>query len=332
MLMINLKLGDIKEKLPKKILDKLCRKAYEDVNLYPQNYGSLISKLAKKHKIKSENIVLVNGVDEGIELISRAFGRDILIFPPTYYEFLDAPRRNDMRIESINCFNGEDYVLKYGDEIKDKSLIFLCNPNNPFGILKKKEILKIVKETKGIVAVDESYIGFDGETVINELEKMPNMLILRSFSKSYSLAGLRIGYIAGKKSLIDEIKKIKLICNVSSVSVMAAAIVMDEENYFKNLIKKIKKNKKNFESFLTEKGFGVIHTHTNNIVLKFPSLSEADRFYGFLKSNGIIVNKGNGISTCGLDDTFIRFAYGTKTQMKIVAKIIKKYNLNKNKK
>ena len=324
--MINLKLGDIKEPLPKRILDRFRKEVLKDVSLYPQNYGVLVSRLAQKHNIKPENIVLINGVDEGIELISRTFARDILIFSPTYYEFQDAPRRNKLKYSMINCFDGKRYVLKYkNNDIKDRSLIFLCNPNNPFGILSKKEIVAVAKNTRGIVAVDETYIDFNGETVINEFEDAPNILVLRSFSKGYSLAGLRIGYICSDKSLIDKIKQTKLFFNVTSVSVYAAMIVLDEVKYFKNLINKIKKRKDNFEEFLKRKGFNIIHTHTNNIIIKFQNANDANRFYNFLKNNAIVVNQGNGISTCGLDETFIRFVCGTEHQMKEVRNIIEKY-------
>lgn len=326
MTMINLKLGDIKEQLPQKILDRFYKEVFKDVTLYPQNYNILISRLAQKHKVKSENIVLINGVDEGIELISRIFGQDILIFSPTYYEFLDAPKRNNLKFETINCFDGKEFTLKYREsDIKNRSLIFLCNPNNPFGLLTKEEIIEVARKIKGIVAVDETYIDFDGNSVLNEFKKVPNILVLRSFSKGYSLAGLRIGYVVGEKNLINKIIKRKLICNVTSVSVNAAMIVLDEEKHFKNLIEKIKKRKDTFEDFLRSKRFNIIHTHTNNIIIKFQNISDANRFYNFLKINEVIVNQGNGISTCGLDNTFIRFACGTETQMKEVTKVIEKY-------
>ncbi len=325
--MIDLKYGDIKEPLPKKILDKFCRDAFRDVTLYPKNYDALISRLAKKHNVKPENIVLTNGVDEGIELIARVFGRDILIFAPTYYEFLDAPRRNNLKYEMMDCFDGDGYSIKYKEsDVKNRSLIFLCNPNNPFGLLSKGEIIGIAKKTEGIVAVDETYIDFNGKTVINEFVNAPNLLVLRSFSKGYSLAGFRIGYIVGKANLIEKIRQRKLICNVSSVSVNAAIIALDENKYFKNLINEIKKGKDEFESFLIQKGFNIIHTHTNDIIIKFKNLADANKFRSFLESKKVIVNQGNGISTCGLDKTFVRFACGTKKQMKEVRRIIEKYN------
>lgn len=326
--MINLRLGDIKETLPERILDRFCKEVFKDANLYPNNYDALISKLAKKHNVNVKNIVLTNGVDEGIELISRVFGQDIIIFPPTYYELLDAPKRNSLKLTQKTCFSGNGYKLSYAEgDVKNRSLIFLCNPNNPFGVIAGDEIAKMAKTTRGVVAIDETYIDFGGETMIEEFKHISNILVLRSFSKGYSLAGLRIGYVIGNEHLIDKIKKIKLICNVTSVSVNAAMIVLDEGEYFKNLIEKIKKRKDGFEDFLMKKGFNVLHTNTNNIVIKFTKMSEADKFYRFLEKNGIIVNQGDGISTCGLDNSFIRFACGTEQEMKEAMKIIESYKL-----
>lgn len=79
---------------------------------------------------------------------------------------------------------------------------------------------------------------------------------------------------------------------------------------------------------MRSKGFNVIHTHTNNIIIKFQNISDANRFYNFLEINEVIVNQGDGISTCGLDNTFIRFTCGTETQMKKVTKVIEKYKFH----
>lgn len=122
--------------------------------------------------------------------------------------------------------------------------------------------------------------------------------------------------------MIDKILRVKLPYNVASVSVYIAITVLDEERYFKRLIKKIKKRKDNFENFLRIKGFNVIHTHTNSIIIEFSNIKEADEFYRFLKINKIFVNQGNGLINYGLDNSFIKFACGTEIQMKEVEKII----------
>ncbi len=321
----NLRFCDIKDPLPERILNKMRKAAFEDVTLYPQNYGKLVSRLARKLKVKQENIVLVNGVDEGIELMSRAFGKDILIFPPTYYELKDAPERNGLKLTEKYSFDGKAYrVRATGRDLKNRSLVFLCNPNMPFGLLTRKEIGSIASRTRGVVAVDETYMDFTGETSLPLLRKRKNLLILRSFSKGYSLAGLRIGYIIGSKRLIDRIKAIKMVCNVTSVSVNSAMVVLGEEKYFNGLRKDIISRKDRFETLLKERGFRVLDTETNVVLVKFPSAGKASSFVRFLESKGIAVNQGNGLSTCGLDRSFVRFACGTEAQMRHVSNVIRK--------
>ena len=207
---IDLKLGDIKEPLPNFIKRKF-REIFKEINFYPRNYDLLIEKIAKKFRLKNENILLINGIDEGIDLITRTFGENILIFTPTYFEFFEAAKRNNLKITKINTFDGKEYKpeIKKG-RLEKYSLIFLCNPNNPFGLFNIKKINEILQNAKGIVAIDECYIDFAGKSSIKLIKKFSNLLVLRSFSKGYSLAGLRIGFIVGNKKLIEKIREAKL--------------------------------------------------------------------------------------------------------------------------
>jgi len=323
---INLKLCDIKENLPDFILEKFKSRAFTRVNSYPQNYSSLISILSEKHGVSEENIILTNGVDEGIEILARLFNQDILIFSPTYVEYVDAPERNGFNFSTLNCFTGTGFKIKYADDqIKNRSLIYLCNPNNPFGIISRAEILDLITKTEAIVVVDETYIDFDGESVVNDIKTRPNLVVLRSFSKSFSIAGLRIGYVIADREVIQKINKIKLYFNVSTVAVEVAKILLEEEEYFLKLRTAIKGRKTKFEDFLVEKDFPLIRTNTNNIILKFKTEAEADRLYQYLLENKITTNQGDGVSTYGLDNTFIRFACGTDDQMERVTSVMNKY-------
>lgn len=322
---INLKLADIKYSLPKKIIKK-CKNCFDDVNFYPQNYDKLVSKLGKKLNINKENILLINGIDGGIDLIAKVFGGNNLYFTPTYFEFSEASRRNNQKFKEINSFNGKEYSINIKNlAIKKADLIFLCNPNNPFGLLDREAISKIINKTNGIVAVDECYIDFDGQSAIGLTKKYKNLLILRSFSKGYSAAGLRLGFIIGNKNLIRKLQDKKLFFDVSSMSIEMGLVLLDEEKYFNGLIGEIKETKEEFQSFLENKNFNVINSNNNNIIIRMDSRKEADRFYSYLRKNNIIVNQGNGISTVGLDESWLRFACGTKEQMKKLKNIINKY-------
>ena len=324
---VNLKFCDIKEKLPDRILKRL-QKTFGDVNLYPRNYGELEARLARKHGIKRGNILLVNGVDGGIDLISRIFGRKTLVFTPTYFEFCNAPERNGMKIKKVWSFDGERFRIKPPErELAKSSLVLLCNPNMPFGMLEREQVASVAGRTKGVVALDETYIDFAGRSSIPLIRRHPNLLVLRSFSKAYSMAGIRVGYMVGKEKLLNRIREVigPGIYPVSSVSVNAALIALDEEVYFRTMRKKVIGIKNGFEGFLRESGFRTIESMTNAAVIKFSSARKSDRFVGYLEKNGVLVNQGDGVCTCGLDRTFVRFACGTRDEMEYAKRVIKRY-------
>lgn len=325
MTMINLKLGTIKEPLPNFILEKL-KHAFDNANNYPENYDALIEKLAKHHKISKDKILLVNGVDGAIDLITRVFAKKVYYYEPTYYEFWAAPKRNNIDFEALRLSCNNKYVIETRTFNKN-TVLFLCNPNNPFGEIPPEQILKFVQKSNGYVAVDETYIEFSGKSLLKELDKCPNLFLLRSFSKTYKMAGLRVGYIIAAPELIKRLENHKIFFDVSSTSVETALVVLNYHDYFKKQINQLIKDKKEFDNFLAERGFNVISNNINNTIIHFRSEAEANKFVEYLKKNNVFVNQGDGISTIGLDKSWIRFAYGTEEQMKEVAKIIEKYKI-----
>lgn len=323
MAMINLKLGTIKEPLPDFILEKL-KHAFDDANNYPQNYDALIEKLAKHHKINKDKILLVNGVDGAIDLITRVLAKKVYYYEPTYYEFWAAPKRNNIDLKALKSSYNDKYIIETKPFEKD-TVLFLCNPNNPFGKIHPKQILDFASESNGYIAVDETYIEFTGESPLKELDKYPNLLLMRSFSKTYRMAGLRIGYIIAASELIKTLEERKVFFDVSSASVEAALVALDYHDYFKKQINRLIKRKKSFDNFLAERGFNIIPNNINNTIIHFKSETEASDFVEYLKKNNVLVNQGDGISTIGLDKSWVRFTYGTEKEMKEVTKIIEKY-------
>jgi histidinol-phosphate/aromatic aminotransferase/cobyric acid decarboxylase-like protein len=324
--MINLKLGTIKEPLPDFILEKL-KHIFDNINNYPQNYNALIEKLAKHHKISKDKILLVNGVDGAIDLITRVFAKKVYYYEPTYYEFWAAPKRNNVYFEALKSSYDDKYIIETKPFEKD-TVLFLCNPNNPFGEISPKQILKFASKSNGYVAVDETYIEFSGESPLKELDKYPNLILMRSFSKTYRMAGLRVGYIIAAPELIKRLEERKVFFDVNSASVEAALVVLDYHDYFKEQINQLIKRKRKFDNFLAKRGFNVIPNNINNTIIHFKSEAEASKFVRYLNKNNVLVNQGDGISTIGLDKSWVRFAYGTENQMEEVTKIIERYKIS----
>ncbi len=321
---IDLKLGTIREPLPDFILKKLAH-AFDNANNYPMDYERLAGKLARFHGIGKDRILLLNGTDGSIDLITKVLARKVYYYEPTYYEFWAAPKRNNIKYQALKPLRNDEYSLETR-AFEKGSVLFLCNPNNPFGEIPVEQILEFASKSEGYVAVDEAYIAFSGKSPLEALEKHSNLLLMRSFSKTYALAGIRAGYTIAAPELLKKLGEHKLFFDVSSPSVEAALAVLDHHDYFKERIAKLVACKRRFDDFLRERGFNVIPSHINNTIIHFKSEEEAGRFVRYLDGNGVIVNQGDGISTVGLDKTWLRFACGTEEQMQKVTGIVSRYN------
>ena len=264
--MIDLKLGDVRDKF----ID-------ENVQRYP-DYSELISKLAKMNGVNDENILLVSGVDSAIDLVVRVYGEKTAYTLPTYYDFDDAVRRNEK---------------VWVENFDEASLILLCNPNNPFGLMTKDEEIGIIKNAKGMVAIDESYIDFAGETLINEINNYKNLMVFRGFAKGFGLAGIRVGYIVANKEIIEKLKNRIVMFPVAQSSMDIALKVIDMD-YRKELVAKISARRERMEKFFVEKGFKIIPTLINKVILKFENEEIAKEYFDYLKENEIFVIIGNG--------------------------------------
>ena len=120
---------------------------------------------------------------------------------------------------------------------KDKpQLMFLCYPNNPTGnYFSEKDIEELIEDFYGIVAIDEAYYEFGGKTFANRLSVYPNIVVIRTFSKIFSLAGLRVGYAIGHEDVIKQLYKVKLPYNVTLFSQIAAVEILREAKFFKKI-------------------------------------------------------------------------------------------------
>lgn len=304
---IDLSFSGIHDNPPPQLIKKIQNELIKDINFYPQNYGKLISIISQKEKLNPKNILLINGVDSAIDLLVRLYGQKTVYFPPTYYEFEDAVRRHGHR-----------------GNLNNASLILLCNPNNPFGLLTKNKIIKIIRSTQAIIAVDETYIDFAGKTLIQKTSQFKNLLVLRSFSKSYGLAGLRIGYIIGQEKLIQFLQSKSPMFTVSSLSVEIACEALENFPY-QSIIKSILQRKKDLEKFLKNHGFKLIPSLINKTYLKFNTVKDAKDLYSFLIKEDIKIILGNGFSTCGLDNSNLQIVIGRPAELSILKTAIKKY-------
>ncbi|MFH1447848.1 MAG: histidinol-phosphate transaminase [Candidatus Micrarchaeota archaeon] len=206
------------------------------ISEYPDaSYQALARLLAKYSGVKEKQIVVGAGADEIIDVITRTFleqGEKAVISSPTYSLFqisvelaggvaVEVPREKDYEL------NAERIMSKARET--DAKLIFICNPNNPTGNLTQaKDLIKIAKTVDSILVVDEAYYEFCGKSVVNSLRKQDNAIIIRTLSKGFGLAGIRVGYAIVPTRLADMMNRCRPPNSVSAISLKIA------ENALKN--------------------------------------------------------------------------------------------------
>lgn len=281
---------------------------------YPDpNSTELITALSQRLSVERDAIFVSNGSESLIKMIPQILLqlRDEVIVPAlTFPMFEIATKLVDGRV--VFSKMTEDFDIDLTDiqsKINAKTkLIFLCNPNNPTGrILSKRSILDFVKQTEAFVIVDEANIEFGGESVVEEVNKLKNLIVLRTFSKGFGLAGLRIGFCVANPDIIRVLKMVSQPFPVSSLAQKAAVVALKDEEFMRKT-KKFMDSERDFLTMgLRKRGCCVINSQANNLLVKVNScFRSSDNFVNQLNSKGVSVV--NGTAFKGLRGEAIRIS------------------------
>lgn len=215
-----------------------------DIRTYPDAKGTKAGRaIAEDLGLWEDEIIVGNGSDEIIDLIVKTFIRrgNAIVVDPTfemyrfYIELFGGKVKSVLTDENFNL--KADLVLS---QVNDEKAIFICSPNNPTGNqFDKDEVLKIVKEFNGIVILDEAYADFAPYNLTLEAPKYSNLIVLRSFSKAYGLAGLRIGYAISNSEIIEYLKAAQSPYSVNSIAQEMCRLVINNKQVFKSFIKAV---------------------------------------------------------------------------------------------
>lgn len=293
-------------------------------NAYHPQPIELVEKIATKHNLPKEMIYLTSGIDEAIQMYAKTYGQNAFVFTPTYVVYSDVEEFGG-KLTRLYSIENKQFKIKT-DTIPGATLIFLANPNNPSGITSRENVIKLIENNPHAkVVIDEAYGEFADLSVIDQVKKYPQLIVLRSFSKAYGMAGNRVGYIIAHPDVISVVKNKTQWSNTSFLSIGAAITALDHEDYFEKMRNDISKRRDEFSEFLQKSGYTVFPSKINAILLKFTSENEGTRFATHLTSNNFIFNLGNGNSNIGLDNSFIRIAIGNEEQMQTLKSVILKY-------
>tara|TARA_X000001036_G_scaffold304204_1_gene283164 strand:+ start:1684 stop:2763 length:1080 start_codon:yes stop_codon:yes gene_type:complete len=291
----------------------------DDLHRYPDAYAfKLRTKLANIYNIKIENVILGGGSEGIMSVIMRTFLHDddeIVSAENSFIGFRVLANASGIKTHWVPMNNYHYDLDGILSRINDKTkVIYLANPDNPTGTYFKKSMFDaFIKRVPNrvLVILDEAYFEYACHLTDfpdSMIYKYDNVITLRTFSKAYGLAGLRIGYGFGHQELIDSLMKVKLPFEPSSFAQMAGLASLEDDEF---LAKTVKINASGMQKILNSlKDYDTIPSVTNFITIKFNDNKESHDFTKFMLSNGVIVRnlKGFGLEDC------VRISIGTEEE------------------
>jgi histidinol-phosphate aminotransferase len=264
------------------------------LRLYPESRSDTLRTVAATvYGVKPENIIVGNGSDEVLSMLLRCFvgPRDRVAFPVPTYSLYDTLIEIQDGIAAAVDYP-TDFCVPPSLHEQNAALTFLCNPNAPSGTLVSlMEIEKLARSVAGILVVDEAYVDFaasEGASSIPLIRQLPNLIILRSFSKSFSLAGMRIGLAFASEEIIFGMMKVKDSYNVNRLSLVAAAAALKDIPWMVRNVRRIQRSRQKLTTGLKRIGFDVYPSHAN-FVLARKKGQNMRRVYDELKRRKILV-------------------------------------------
>jgi histidinol-phosphate aminotransferase len=277
------------------VLKALAEIQPEQLRRYPDPMGSAFRKAAAEvNGVKSDNIMCCNGGDELLRIASQAFcdeKRPVAYPVPTYslYPVL----ANLQNCRAIEIPFDKEFNLPAKLAGTGAALTIVCNPNAPSGtFISVEEIASLADELPGVLLVDEAYIDFAETNCTSLIKDFDNVIILRSMSKGYSLAGLRLGYAIARPDLIAGLMKVKDSYNVDSIAIALAAAAIKDQQYFKENTEKVKTERARLTEQLEKLDFDVPDSQANFVLAKCKN-AQADEVYEKLTQRNIYVRYFN---------------------------------------
>lgn len=304
-----------------------CAKVLKDFDLdklrrYPDPvFTALREEIAALNGTKAENVFVGNGSDEILTLAARAFVENdelIASLNPSYSLYKTLAAIRDVQ------WAGSPTDAAEIDIPKNASLFLWTNPNAPTGgFASPKKISAFAKKFEGVVIVDEAYADFAKTNcmVLATAVKNRNVIVMRTFSKSYSLAGLRVGYCVGPADLIEALYKIKDSYNVDAIAQAVALAALKDRSYHAKTVKKVVETRESFTAELRTLGWDVPQSEANFVFAR-PAKMPASELFAALRERNIYVRYFPG----PLTGDRLRITIGTPAEMKKLLSVLKKLN------
>jgi histidinol-phosphate aminotransferase len=306
------------------VRDVLSRISAGDLTRYPER-GSVEAQVARYLDLSPEQVILTNGVDEAIHVLFQTFldaGDELLLPVPTYTMYEVYASATDAHIVTVQA--GEDFSFPHeallGAIGPQTKVVALANPNSPTGsTITRDQIMAITaKAPQAVVLVDEAYFHFYGGTMIDLLESVPNLVIARTFSKAYGLAGLRVGVLAASAENARWMRRVISPYSVNSVALACIPAALQDRAYLDAYVEGVLAAREEFEAAVDALGVRRWPSEANFILVHI-----GDRHGEFVREmsvGGVLVRDRSNDPGC---DGCVRITVGTQEQMRQAAGVLK---------
>ncbi len=304
------------------------RREMDRVGLYPDPRATkLKTAIADYVGVRTECITIGNGSDELMDLSCKAFldPRDRALIPlPTFAMYELACRSNGgvPRFFKLPNFEWRTGDLKRA--LGGAKLAFLGRPNNPTGNGVSLEGLRYLLKSGKLIIVDEAYVEFAGYSVAKLAPKFKNLIVLRTFSKAFGLAGLRVGYAVGNPKLIEVLESIRAPFNVNRIAQVAAVVALSDRGYLRKVVGATRKNRTYLRRELLKLGLRVLPSDANFLMVNVtPLKTNAPKLCDYLARKGILIRELSNFRGAG--PRWVRISVGKPEQNERLVNAIKQF-------
>ncbi|MGH7804983.1 MAG: histidinol-phosphate transaminase [Candidatus Binatia bacterium] len=304
-----------------RVLEALAEALTPSLRLYPAPMADeLRDRASRVYLVKPENVLVGNGSDELLSLLMRACidPGDPVAYPvPTYSLYDTLVELHEA--EPIRVPFGPVFELPEALIDANARLLFFANPNSPSGTAVPPSEIARLAEARGdrLVVVDEAYVDFASTNCVDLLKDHPNLLVLRTFSKSFSLAGMRIGLALGHESVIATLAKVKDSYNVNRLSIIAASAALRDLRWMERNVERIRETRATLTADLEAIGFIVLPSEANFVLARMPG-RDLGPIQQTLKRRGILVRH---FAQSGLEDC-LRVTVGADDEVRIFVRTL----------
>ena len=295
-----------------KVVEAMAKFDYARLRRYPDPmFDALRDAVAKKNGVKRENVVCGNGSDDILTMTFRAFTspeNPLACLWPTYSLYNILAQMQGAQVKHV-LLDKETFAFPENalEQAKGANLFIITRPNAPTGNTVKKSVVReICAKFDGAVMFDEAYADFADDNCMDLAKEFDNVLVSRTFSKSYSLAGIRMGYAVGHADLIDGLLKLKDSYNVDMIDQVVSLAAYEDEAYLLENCAKVKQFRAEMTDALRKIGFTVIDSQANCLFAAPPD-HDGEGFFKFLRENAVLVRYFKGDVT----GKYVRITLGT---------------------